>query len=70
MDTSKPQYPLTITYNDGETEVIHYENEDCCDLNTFNSHDIDDPKVVLDVNNRRVRLKIVNNQTVICEFID
>ncbi len=62
----KPIYPITITYDDGEIEVIHYEGEDCAGLDEFNSLDATDPKVVIDANGRKVNLVIKNKLTIVC----
>jgi len=65
----KPIYPITITYSDGEIEVIHFEGEDCCGLNEFSSLDPKDPKVVVDANDEKVNLVIKNKLTIVCELI-
>lgn len=65
----KSIYPITITYSDGEIEVIHFEGEDCCGLDEFNSLDPKDPKVVTDVNGEKVNLVIKNKLTIVCELI-
>ncbi len=67
--SDKPIYPITITYNDGEIEVIHHEGEQCCGLNEFDSLDPQDPKIVVDANGDKVNLLIADNIVVICELI-
>lgn len=67
--SEKPVYPITITYSDGEIEIIHFEGEVCCGLKEFDSLDQDDPKVVVDANGVKVKLLIKNNEVLICELI-
>lgn len=67
--SDKPVYPIKITYNDGEIEIIHFEGEECCGLSEFDSLDQDDPKVVVDANGDKVKFLIKNNEVLICELI-
>ena len=67
--SNKPIYPITITYSDGEIEVIHFEGEDCCGLDEFNSLDPNDPKDVIDANGEKVNLVIKNRLTILCELM-
>ena len=66
----EPKYPLKILYSDEEVEVIHYEGEDCCGLYNFDSENSEDIVMVTDALGRKIKLKIENKLTVICELLE
>jgi uncharacterized protein RhaS with RHS repeats len=64
----KPEYPLRVTFDDGEEWTLETPDEVECNLEWFDSEDGDDSAVVIDRNGRPVRLKVEKLTLLTCEL--
>lgn len=53
-----PQYPLSVTFADGETIVVQNEMDAICNLEWLDTEDSEDPVTVVDRLGRPVRLRM------------
>jgi len=64
----RPQYPLTVRFNDGEVETIADDRDACCNLEWLDTDDAEDPVVVSDALGRRVRMRMAFCEIAVCEI--
>ena len=67
--TSKPEFPITVSYADDEDVVFDNPIEAAVTLEWFDSDDPEEGAAVTDSRGRKVRLKVEKLEIVTCELV-